>query len=102
MEKAHENNSCFPGKLRKYILEQSKRANVGHIGSALSIVEIISALYNSILRIPHPNDPSRDRFILSKGHAALTQYAAFYLMGWLSQETLNTYCGNGTSYIPHF
>ncbi len=88
--------TILPGQLRKHILEQSKRANVGHIGSALSIVEIISVLYSSILRIPSPKDSTRDRFILSKGHAALTQYSAFYLMGWLSRETLNTYCGNGT------
>jgi len=88
--------TILPGQLRRHILDQSKRANVGHIGSALSIVEIISVLYSRILRIPNPKDLTRDRFILSKGHAALTQYSAFYLMGWLSQETLNTYCGNGT------
>ncbi|MCX5828413.1 MAG: transketolase [Deltaproteobacteria bacterium] len=79
---------------RRIILEQSKRANVGHIGSALSVVDIITALYMRVLRIPSPGDPDRDRFILSKGHAALALYAAFYMKKWLNQEELNTYCCN--------
>lgn len=82
--------------LRKIILEQSKRANVGHIGSALSIADIIAALYQNILNIKNPDDPSRDRFILSKGHAALALYAALHLKGWLSQEILNTYCADNS------
>lgn len=90
-----------PRQLRTHILDQSKRANVGHIGSALSIVEIISVLYSRILRIPHPRDATRDRFILSKGHAALAQYSAFCLKGWISQDTLNTYCANGTRLGVH-
>ena len=85
-----------PILLRRIILEQSKRANVGHIGSSLSIVDIMSVLFGSILRISDPKDPDRDRFILSKGHAALALYAALYLKGWLSASELNTYCGDGT------
>ena len=49
-----------------------------------------------VLRIPHTADLTRDRFILSKGHAALTVYSAFYVMGWISQEEFDSYCGNGT------
>ena len=62
--------------LRRIILEQSKRANVGHIGSALSVVDIICALYDQVLSIPEPSDPDRDRFIMSKGHAVLALYGA--------------------------
>jgi transketolase len=72
------------------------RAHVGHIGSALSIADIVSALYESVLRISDPGDPDRDRFILSKGHAALALYAALFLKGWLSEATLNTYCTDGS------
>jgi len=86
----------FPQQIRHIILEQSKRANVGHIGSALSIVEIISILYGSILKIQEPDDPSRDRFILSKGHASLALYAVLYLKGWLTQEELNSYCSDNS------
>ena len=72
------------------------RAHVGHIGSALSIADIVSALYESVLRISDPDLPDRDRFILSKGHAALALYAALFLKGWLSEATLNTYCADGS------
>ena len=82
--------------LRRIILEQSKRANVGHIGSALSVVDIVCALYGQVLRIPAPSDPDRDRFIMSKGHAVLALYAALHLRGWISHEELETYAGDGT------
>ena len=83
-----------PREMRRIILEQSRRANVGHIGSALSTVEIVAALYGGVLRIPDPEDPERDRFVLSKGHSALTLYAALFLKGWLGRDDLDTYCGD--------
>ena len=83
-----ENSSYL---IRKIILKQSKLAGMGHIGSALSVADIMAVLYEKILHIPSLNDSKRDRFILSKGHAALSQYAALHLKGWLSQEQLNTY-----------
>jgi transketolase len=85
-----------PFKIRRIVLDQSKRANVGHIGSALSITEIMAALYESVLQISAPDDPERDRFILSKGHSALALYATLFLKGWISATNLNTYCGDGT------
>lgn len=85
-----------PQQIRRIILEQSKRANVGHIGSALCVADIIAALYGNVLRIPQPADPDRDRFILSKGHAALALYAALYLKGWLSRAQLDTFCADGS------
>ena len=85
-----------PVAIRRIVLEQSKRANVGHIGSALSIADIIATLYGGVLRIDDPDDPDRDRFVLSKGHAALALYAALHLRGWLTHDELNTYCGDGT------
>lgn len=89
----HE-NKIASSHIRRAILEQSKRAGVGHIGSALSIADIISALYTQILNIPSPDDPERDRFVLSKGHAALALYAAFHLKGWITDDELNSYCGD--------
>lgn len=87
--------------IRKIILEQSKRANVGHIGSALSIADIIVALYAHALRIPTFDDPERDRFILSKGHAALALYAMIFLKGWITEAELNTYCGDNSILGTH-
>jgi transketolase len=85
-----------PRQIKRIILEQSKRAHVGHIGSALSIADIIAALYQNVLRIPDPDHPDRDRFLLSKGYAVLAVYAALFLKGWLTEQSLNTYCGDGT------
>jgi transketolase len=85
-----------PRAIRRIILEQSHRAQAGHIGSALSIADVIAALYGAALHIPSPGDPDRDRFILSKGHAVLALYAALHLKGWLSKEQLDSYAGNGT------
>lgn len=81
----------FSARIRRIVLEQSKRAHVGHIGSSLSVVDIIAALYGGILRIESPDDPDRDRFILSKGHAALALYAALHLRGWLTAADLDTF-----------
>ena len=88
-------------QIRRVILEQSKRAHVGHIGSALSVADIIAALYGGVLRVSEPKDPERDRFVLAKGHAMLAVYAALFLKGWLSKEDLNTYCGDGTMLGVH-
>lgn len=87
--------------IRRIILEQSKKANVGHIGSCLCIADILSVLYGRVLNIPHPEHPDRDRFVLSKGHAALAVYAALYLKGWLSDEELNTFCTDGSLLGTH-
>jgi transketolase len=83
-----------PRLIRATILEQSKRAGVGHIGSALCIADIVTALYGSALRIPTADASERDRFILSKGHAALALYSALFLTGRLSREQLDTFCAD--------
>ncbi len=87
--------------IRRIVIEQSKRANVGHIGSSLSIADIVAALYGEALRIPAHDDPDRDRFVLSKGHAALALYAALAASGLISQQELETYCSDGTRLAAH-
>lgn len=86
----------FAIQVRQIILTQSRQAHVGHIGSSLSIADIITVLYGQVLRIKSTNDPDRDRFVLSKGHAALALYAALYIKGWLSNNQLQTYCQDHT------
>jgi transketolase len=82
--------------IRRIVLAQAKRAGVGHIGSALSVADILAVLYGRVLRIAAPRDPDRDRFVLSKGHAALALYAALHLRGWLDAATLDGYCADGS------
>lgn len=83
-------------EIRRIVVHQSNRAHVGHIGSALSIADILAALYGRVLRVADPDDPERDRFILSKGHAALALYAALYLKGWITEGDLDRYCADGS------
>jgi transketolase len=83
-------------EIRRIILEQAYRAHVGHIGSGLSIADLMAALYGGGLRINDPDNPDRDRFVLSKGHAALALYAAFFLRGWVTKAQLDGYCGDAT------
>lgn len=83
-----------PREIRRIILEQSKRAHIGHIGSALSVADIIASVYGEVLRITTPDDPDRDRFVLSKGHAALALYAALAMRGYMPREQLNTFCSD--------
>jgi transketolase len=83
-------------QIRLTILEQAKRAGVGHIGSALSVADIIAALYSGGMDVSDPDAPNRDRLVLSKGHAALALYAALHQRGWLTREELNTYCEDGS------
>lgn len=88
-------------QIRRIILQQSERAQVGHIGSALSVADIMATLYTRVLRVPFPEDPERDRFVLSKGHSALALYAALRMKGLLTDEELNTFCGDGTPLGVH-
>ena len=94
-------SDAFARELRRIVLEQSKRANVGHIGSALSIADVVSVLYSGVLRGVGGDDPERDRFVLSKGHAALALYAALHLRGVLDPEELESFAGEGTLLGTH-
>lgn len=79
--------------LRKHIITSTTAAGSGHPTSSLSAVEIVNALYfGGILRYDpkQPHWPARDRFILSKGHAAPLLYAAMAEAGYFSVDLLST------------
>jgi len=79
-------------KLRRHIISMIGRAGSGHPGGSLSAVEIVTALYFKVLR-HKPQDPrwvDRDRFILSKGHAAPVLYAALAESGYFPVDELAT------------
>jgi transketolase len=79
-------------RLRRHIITMTGRAGSGHPGGSLSAVEILTALYFKVLR-HKPSDPhwsDRDRFILSKGHAAPALYATLAECGYFPVEELLT------------
>jgi transketolase len=90
-------------ELRGVIIEMTHRAKPAHLASALSCVDIVTVLYWTILRIDPGQAlaPERDRFILSKGHAALTLYATLAKRGFCSAEALQTFNSNGGKLAEH-
>jgi transketolase len=82
--------------IRRTVIEQSKRAGVGHIGSALSVADLVAAVYTHGLRATALDDPDRDRFVVSKGHSVLAVYAALHQRGILTQHDLDGYCADAS------
>lgn len=80
--------------IRRIVLEQSFKNEASHIGSNLCVADLLAGLYGGLLRGEGPDDPARDRFVLSKGHAAYALYAALHLRGWLSKVQLADACRN--------
>jgi transketolase len=74
-------------------LETIGRARLGHIGSEFSVVDILATLYGAVLAVDpaRPEDPERDRFILSKGHAAVALYATLAHCGFFPLAELETF-----------
>lgn len=85
-------------RIRGKVIELSHKEETPHLGSALSCTDILTAAYwGGVLNLDpkQPNDPNRDRFILSKGHAATTLYAALAFRGFFPVEVLDTYMKEG-------
>lgn len=90
-------------RLRGRVVEMSHAAQAAHLASALSCCDILAAAYWHALRIDpkKPEDPLRDRFILSKGHAAAALYAALAFRGYYEEAVLDTYCQDGGKLAEH-
>lgn len=80
-------------RIRHRLIRISHDARTGHLGGALSCVDILVALYWEVLRIDpaDPENPSRDRLIFSKGHAVSALYTALAMRGFFPMEKLDAY-----------
>lgn len=88
-------DSKLLSKLAKVdIVNMTSRASASHIGSAFSVVDILSVLYSTILKISPETvrSQNRDFLILSKGHAAAAQYAILANLGYFPKSFLDEYC----------
>lgn len=95
----------FARTLRRQVVEIVTRARASHVGSCMSCVEILTALYGpqGWLKV-RPDEPewvSRDRFIMSKGHAAAVLYATLAEVGFFPRGWLASYCTNGAKLGGH-
>ena len=90
-------------RIRGRIVEMSHTAGAAHLGSALSCVDILVALYWHTLAIDptRPDDPQRDRFILSKGHAAMALFAILASRGFFPESLLDTFGAVGSCLEEH-
>jgi transketolase len=90
-------------KIRIHSLKMANRGGGSHIGSALSIADILAVLYKEVLDIDptNPNMANRDRFILSKGHAGAAVYAALAEVGFFHPSKLNTHYQDGSDLSGH-
>ncbi len=80
---------------RKDILRMTHKAGASHVGSALSVIDILSVVYSGGLRIPE------DKVILSKGHAASALYAVLANSGLMNRDLLKDFCVDGTKLGGH-
>jgi transketolase len=90
-------------QIRGRVVEMSYRSRAAHLGSSLSCVDILVCLYWKILRInpENPSDPDRDRFILSKGHAAASLFATLSHKGFFPESMLDTFGQPGSCLEEH-
>jgi transketolase len=81
--------------LRRLVLSAVRSAGRGHVGPALSLIEMVRVLYDDVLRIDpkNPREPDRDRAILSKGHGCLALYVLLADRGFFPLSELEGFCG---------
>lgn len=89
--------------VRRDVLKMVYNARASHVGSCLSMADIISVLYANIMNINVgcPESPHRDRFVLSKGHAAAVVYATLANIGIIPKNDLETYGDDYSHYMTH-
>ena len=90
-------------KIRRHAVRMTNLGGSSHVGSVLSMADIVAVLYGGILRIDpsNPEKTDRDRFILSKGHAGAGIYAALAESGFFSTELLDKHCADGSVLSGH-
>jgi transketolase len=90
-------------QLRAQIIETSSRASLPHLGSCLSCLDLLVCLYFHQMKIDptQPQDPTRDRFVLSKGHAAPALFQVLAMRGFFAESELLNYGIDGGIFGEH-
>jgi transketolase len=90
-------------EIRGRIISNSHKTKTPHLGSCLSCVDILVAVYFHSLRIDpaKPRDPDRDRFILSKGHGAAALFQVLAMKGFYPESMLDSYGEDGGIFAEH-
>jgi len=90
-------------RIRRHIVQMTHRGRSSHVGSGLSIADIMAVLYGKILKVDckNPMRDDRDRFILSKGHAGAAVYATLAESGFFPVDWLKDHYKNGSIFSGH-
>lgn len=90
-------------KIRAHVLRMTHRAKSAHVGTSLSMADLLAVLYSGVMRVDpaRPDWPDRDRFILSKGHGCAGLYAVLAERGFFPVEWLDDFCQNGSCLAGH-
>lgn len=94
---------ALAARIRRHAVTMTHLGKSSHVGSVLSIADILAVLYGRVMHVrpKTPAWPARDRFILSKGHAGAGVYAALAESGFFPVEDLKTHYGNGSRLSGH-
>lgn len=89
--------------IRRHVIEMTSRSHASHIGSNLSVADILAVLYSGVLRYDakDPRWAQRDLLVLSKGHASAALYAALAESGFFPAEELLSHCRDGSRLSGH-
>lgn len=90
-------------RIRQRIVDVCAGPEGGHLGGSMSLVEVLTALYFSVMKVdPHrPDHPDRDIFLLSKGHGAIGLYATLAERGYFATAELDRYAQTGSRFMAH-
>ncbi len=93
----------FAFNIRTDCIRMTNNGHSGHVGSMLSMAEIITVLYNGVLNVSSdaPKMEERDRFVLSKGHAGAAVYSALCQKGFFPRDWLMTYYRDNGKLMGH-
>ena len=97
------NLELVAARARRNVVRMIETGNSGHLGGAMSAIDVITALYFDVMNVDpaRPEWPDRDRFLLSAGHKAMAQYAVLAERGFFDKSVLDTYGAMRTALGGH-
>jgi transketolase len=102
MSNAAQSSVALAKRLRIAVVEMTSLAGASHVGSCLSCIDLLAVLYSEVMASDHgPEINTRDRLVMSKGHAAAALYACLAQVGLIDVAELATYCVDGSRLGGH-
>lgn len=102
-QRTQEDLKLYASRVRQLAVEMVYQAKCGHPGGPMGLADIFAFLYGKYLNVDpaNPNDPNRDRLILSNGHVCAVRYAAMGLAGYFQDQDLLSFRKLGSPFQGH-